>query len=76
MLEQYLNKPCKLTIAHANLSSGGSAPMRLNCVITKMDNEYIEIQFNANDKNAPLCFKGTSGTLLVKKDYIVCITLI
>ncbi len=76
MLENYLNKPCKLTIAQANMSNGGAAPMRLNCVITKMDDEYIEIQFDANDKNAPLCFKGTSGTLLVKKHYIVCVTLI
>ncbi len=75
MLQNYLNKPCKITMALANVSSSGSAPMRLNCTVTGFDNEFVEVQFDANDKNAPLCFKGTAGKMLIKKEYIICIAL-
>lgn len=76
MLEQYLNKPCKITIALGQYTTAGSAPLKVNGVITNVDNEYIEFQFDSNDKNNPMVYKGTSGKMLVKKDYIISVVLL
>ena len=75
MIKEYLNKPCKITIALGQYTTSGSAPLRLSGVITGIDNEYVSFEFDAEDKNAPLFYKGTSGKMLIKRDYLVSIVL-
>ena len=76
MIKEYINKPCKITISLAQYTTSGSAPLRLAGVITDVDNEYVSFEFDANDKNAPLFLKGSSGKMLIKRDYLISIVLI
>ena len=75
MIKEYINKPCKITIALGQYTTSGSAPLRLSGIITGIDNEYVNFEFDANDKNAPLSLKGTSGKMLIKKEYLISIVL-
>ena len=76
MIKEYLNKPCKITIALGQYTTAGSAPLKMIGTITNADNEYVEFQFDSNDKNNPMVYKGTSGKMLVKKDYIISVVLL
>ena len=81
MIEKYLNQECKITISFATISSSGMSspclsPIRLRCKITGIDKEFVEIEFNPKDQKTPLCFKDSKGHMIIKKDYIICITLI
>lgn len=75
MIKEYLNKKCKLTIALGLYTTSGSAPLKIDGVITNIDAEYVEVQFDPNDKNTTLCYKNTSGKMLIRKDYIISIVL-
>ncbi|MBP3582133.1 MAG: hypothetical protein J6J33_05210 [Clostridia bacterium] len=75
MIKEYINKPCKITIALGQYTTAGSAPLRLSGIITGIDNEYVSFEFDANDKNTPLNLKGTSGKMLIKRDYLISIVL-
>ena len=75
MIKEYINKPCKITIALGQYTTSGSAPLRLSGIITGIDNEYVNFEFDANDKNSPLSLKGTSGKMLIKKEYLISIVL-
>lgn len=71
MLEQYMNKKCRITIAFALYTSSGSAPIKIVGEMVNADKEFVEIKYDANDKNTPLSFKNAAGSMLVKRDYII-----
>lgn len=75
MIKEFINKPCKITIALGQYTTSGSAPLRLSGIITNIDNEFVIFEFDANDKNTPLNLKGTSGKMLIKREYLISIVL-
>lgn len=80
MIEDYVGKKCKITILFSQPTCWGPLPMWLVGTISKTDNEFVEIEFDPNEKHCSVTktaayFANLSGKILVKRDYIVSIAL-
>ena len=76
MIENYLNKEAKITIAFASWVSGGAAPYTFVGKITHIDKDFVNIEFDPEHKDNRIRFKNTSGKMLLKREYLLSVVLL
>lgn len=73
MIENYLNKEAKISIAFS-YKTGYGIPQKIYGKVVRVNDEYIEIEFDPKKNNGQI--KKTSGKMLVRKQYVISIVLI
>lgn len=76
MIENYLNKEAEITIAFCSCTPGGSAPYTIVGKITNIDKDFVNIEFDSNNKENKIKLKNASGKMLLKKEYLISVVLL
>lgn len=76
MINNFLNKEALISLAFASWTSGGSCPEKIIGKITDADDEFVCISYDPTLKGNKIYFKNTSGKMLVRKDYLISVTLL
>ena len=76
MIENYLNKEARITVAFGSWVSGGAAPYSMVGKITNIDKEFVNIEFDVEHKDNKIKFKNTNGKMLLKREYLLSVVLL
>ena len=76
MIENFLNKDVKITVAFKGYTPGGSAPQELVGKIVACDKDFICVEYDCTRKENKIIYKDTAGKVLINRQYVAAIVLL